>query len=651
MPAVRGLQIWKEVTEDMAKKQFKAESKRLLDLMINSIYTHREIFLREIISNASDAIDKLAYKALTDQNVGLTREDFRIRVTIDKDARTVTVSDNGIGMTREEMEENLGVIAHSGSFKFKSEMDKADDVDIIGQFGVGFYSAFMVSDQVTVISRAYGSDTAWKWESSGADGYTVSECEKDGVGTDVIMHIKPDAGEDRYSEFLETWRIRELIRKYSDYVRFPIRMDIEHTEYVETDEVDEQGNKKTKPVTHTEEETVNSMVPIWQRSKSEATDEACIAFYKERFHDSEDPVAVIRVNAEGLTSYRALLFIPAKAPYDFYSRDYKPGLALYSSGVMIMESCADLLPECFRFVRGVVDSPDLSLNISREILQHDRQLKTIAGNLENKVKAELMKLQSSDPEKYDTFWAAFGRQIKYGIVNEYGMKKDLLKDLLKFYSSNNEKLTTLAEYVSRMPEGQKYIYYAAADSLRTAAGLPQNEQVKAKGYELLYMTEDIDEFAVQMLYSYNDKELRSVSAGDLGLESEEEKKEQEETSDKARELLDFMKETLKDDVADVKLSKSLVSSAVCMSYEGEITLEMERYFRQMPGEAGEKIRARHVLELNPGHPAFASLTNAFENDRERAARIARVLCDQAKLLAGLPVEDMGAYTEAVCALI
>ncbi len=637
----------------MAKKQFKAESKRLLDLMINSIYTHREIFLREIISNASDAIDKLSYLSLTDDKVGMNRDDFRILVKLDKDARTVTVSDNGIGMDRDSMEENLGVIAHSGSFKFKSEMDKGEneDIDIIGQFGVGFYSAFMVSDKVTVISRAYGAQQAYMWESTGADGYTVTECEKDAVGTDVIMHIKPDTEEERYSDFLETWRVKDLIKKYSDYVRFPIRMDVEHTEYVETDEEDEHGHKKTEPVTRTEEETVNSMVPIWQRSKTEATDEKCVEFYKERFHDQDDPVAVIRVNAEGLTSYRALLFIPAKAPYDFYSRDYKPGLALYSSGVLIMESCADLLPECFRFVRGVVDSPDLSLNISREILQHDRQLKIIAGNLENKVKSELLKLMTDAPDKYDTFWAAFGRQIKYGLVGEYGMKRDLLKDLLKFYSSNEEKLTSLKDYVSRMPESQKYIYYAAADSLRTAAGLPQNEQVKARGYEILYLIEDIDEFAVQMLYNYEGKELRSVSAGDLGLESEEEKKEQEETAEKARDLLDFMKETLKDDVADVKLSNSLVSSAVCMSYEGEITLEMERYFRQMPGEAGEKIKARRVLELNPSHPVFASLTAAYEQDKDKAAKIALVLCAQAKLLAGLPVEDLSAYSEAVCALI
>ena len=635
----------------MAKKQFKAESKRLLDLMINSIYTHHEIFLREIISNASDAIDKLAYKALTDENVGLSREDFRILVKLDKDGRTVTVSDNGIGMSKEDMEENLGVIAHSGSFKFKSELESAEDVDIIGQFGVGFYSAFMVSDKVTVISRAYGADQAWKWESAGADGYTVSEADKPDVGTDIIMHIKPDTEAERFSDYLETWRVKDLIKKYSDYVRFPIRMDVEHTEYVETGETDEHGHKKTEPVTHTEEETVNSMVPIWQRPKSEATDEKCVEFYKEHFHDTEDPVAIIRVNAEGLTSYRALLFIPKKAPYDFYSRDYKPGLALYSSGVMIMESCPDLLPECFRFVRGVVDSPDLSLNISREILQHDRQLKVIAVNLENKVKSELTSLMTKDPEKYDAFWAAFGRQIKYGIVGEYGMKKELLKDLLKFHSSFEEKLTSLKDYVSRMPESQKYIYYAAAGDIRSAAGLPQTEQVRAKGYELLYFVEDIDEFVSQMLYEYEGKELKSVSGGDLGLETEEEKKEQDTEDAGSKELLDFLKETLKDEVADVKLSHSLMSSAVCMSYEGDITLEMERYFRQMPGDAGEKIRARRVLEINPEHKVFASLTAAFEGDKDRAAKIAKVLCAQAKLLASLPVEDISAYTSAVCDLI
>ena len=635
----------------MAKKQFKAESKRLLDLMINSIYTHHEIFLREIISNASDAIDKLAYKALTDENVGLNRDDFRIFVKVDKDARTVTVSDNGIGMSKEDMEENLGVIAHSGSFKFKSEAEEGADLDIIRQFGVGFYSAFLVSDKVTVISRAYGSEQAYKWESSGADGYTVSEADKPDVGTDIIMHIKPDTEAERFSDYLESWRIKDLIKKYSDYVRFPIRMDVEHTEYVETGETDEHGHKKTEPVTHTEEETVNSMVPIWQRPKSEATDEKCIEFYKERFHDTEDPVAIIRVNAEGLTSYRALLFIPKKAPYDFYSRDYKPGLALYSSGVMIMESCPDLLPECFRFVRGVVDSPDLSLNISREILQHDRQLKVIAGNLESKVKSELLSLMTKDPEKYDAFWAAFGRQIKYGIVGEYGMKKELLKDLLKFYSSNDEKLTSLKDYVSRMPESQKYIYYAAAGDIRSAAGLPQTEQVRAKGYELLYFVEDIDEFVSQMLFEYEGKELKSVSGGDLGLETEEEKKEQETEDEGAKELLDFMKETLKDEVVDVKLSHSLMSSAVCMSYEGDITLEMERYFRQMPGDAGEKIRARRVLEINPEHKVFASLTAAFESDKDRAAKIAHVLCAQAKLLASLPVEDISAYTNAICDLI
>ncbi len=636
----------------MAKKQFKAESKRLLDLMINSIYTHKEIFLREIISNASDAIDKLCYIALTDEKVGKSRDDFRIRVTLDKEARTITVSDNGVGMTRADMEENLGVIAHSGSLKFKSEMEKDEEgVDIIGQFGVGFYSAFMVSDNVKVVSRAYGEETASQWESSGADGYTITDAQRPEPGTDVIMHVKPDTEDENYSEFLESWKIRELIKRYSDYVRFPIRMDVEHTEYKETGEKDEHGHPKTEPVTHVEEETINSMVPIWQRMKSQVSDAECIQFYKDRFHDYEDPVAVIRVNAEGLTSYKAMLFIPSKAPYDFYSRDFKPGLALYSSGVLIMENCADLLPECFRFVRGVVDSPDLSLNISREILQHDRQLKTIAGNLENKIKSELLSLQTSDPEKYDKFWESFGRQIKYGVVGDYGMKAEMLRDLLKFHSSADEKLTTLKDYAARMPESQKYIYYAAAESLRTAAGLPQNEQVRSKGYEILYFVEDVDEFVAQILREYEGKELRSVTGGDLGLDSDEERQEQKETLEQKKPLLDFLKDTLSGDVVDVKLSAALVSSAVCMSYEGDITLEMERYFRSIPGEAGDKIKARHVLELNPNHPVFAALERAYDEDRERCVKIARVLCTQAKLLAGIPVEDLAAYTEDVCGLI
>ncbi len=637
----------------MSKQEFKAESKRLLDLMVNSIYTHKEIFLREIISNASDAIDKLCYMSLTDDKVGMNRDDFCIRVKADKDARTLTVSDNGVGMTREDMEENLGVIAHSGSFQFKNGLENTEntDVDIIGQFGVGFYSAFMVSDQVTVISRAYGSDKAVKWESSGADGYTITDAERDTVGTDVIMHIKPDGEDENYTTYLETWKLRELIKKYSDYVRFPIRMDVEHTEYKPTGEKDEDGNDKTEPVTTTQEETINSMVPIWQRSKSEVTDEDCVAFYKEHWHDTEDPVSVIRIDAEGLTSYKALLFIPAKAPYDFYSRDYKPGLTLYSSGVMIMERCVELLPECFRFVRGIVDSPDLSLNISREILQHDRQLKVIAGNLEKRVKSELQSLMEKDPEKYDAFWHEFGRQIKYGVVSDYGMKKELLKDLLKFYSSNTEKLTSLKDYVSRMPEEQKYIYYAAGNSVTGAAGLPQNEQVKAKGYELLYFVDDVDEFVAQILYNFEEKEFKSVTGGDLGLEGEEEKKEQAERAEQAQSILNFVKDTLKGEVTDVRLSTSLVQSPVCMGYEGDVSLEMEKYFAAIPGEAGEKVKAKRVLELNGTHPVFKRLEEAVENDRERAAKIAQVLCTQAKLLAGLPVEDLAGYTETVCGLI
>ncbi len=636
----------------MEKKEFKAESKRLLDLMINSIYTHKEIFLREIISNASDAIDKLCYISLTDNKVGMNRDDFKIYVTADKDARTLTVSDNGIGMTPAEMEENLGVIAYSGSLKFKSDMDKPEesDTDIIGQFGVGFYSAFMVSDKVTVVSRAYGSDKAAKWESSGTDGYTISDADKDTVGTDIIMHLKPDGEDEDYSTFLETWKLKDLIKKYSDYVRFPIVMNVEHTEYKPTGEKNDDGSDKTEPVTTYEDETINSMVPIWQRNKSEVTEEDCIAFYKEHYRTTEDPIAVIRVSAEGLTSsYKALLFIPAKAPYDYYSRDYKAGLTLYSSGVMIMEKCAELVPDCFSFVCGIVDSQDLSLNISRELLQHDRQLKVIASNLEKKIKSELTSLMEKDPEKYDKFWHEFGRQIKYGIAGDYGMKRELLQDLLKFYSSNTEKLTSLSDYVSRMPEDQKYIYYAAAKTVKSAAGLPQNELVKSKGYELLYFIDDVDEFVVQMLYNYKEKQFKSVTGGDLELDSDEKKEEEEE---KSQPLLDFLKETLKDDVVNVKLSRSLVQSPVCMSYEGDISLEMERYFSAIPGDAGEKIKAKHVLELNGNHKVFKTLEDAYQSgDTDKAKKIANVLCGQAKLLAGIPVDDLAALTDDICDLI
>ena len=638
----------------MAKKQFKAESKRLLDLMINSIYTHREIFLREIISNASDAIDKLCYLSLTDEGVGLNRSDFRIRIIADKEARTLTVSDNGIGMTGEEMESNLGVIARSGSLKFKNDMNEEEkekaDVDIIGQFGVGFYSAFMVADKVTVISRKYGEETASKWESSGTDGYTVSPAERDAAGTDVIMHLKPDGEEERYGDFLQSWKLQDLVKKYSDYVRWPIVMDVERYEEQETGELDEDGKPKKEYVSVKEEKTVNSMTPIWQRSKTDVTDDECKAFYQEVFHDTEAPLAVIRVDAEGLVSYKAMLFIPARAPYDFYTRDYRPGLQLYSTGVMIMDRCADLLPECFRFVRGVVDSPDLSLNISREILQHDRQLKVIAGNLEKKIRAELKKLME-DKEAYAKFWAAFGMQIKYGIVSDYGAKKDQLKDLAVYHNSFGDELMSLEEYANKMPEAQKMIYYAAADSVARASALPQTEQVKAAGYGLLYMTDDVDEFVVQLLGEYADKKFCNVSSDDLGLETDLEKADTERKAEENKELLDFMKETLDGEVVSVRLSHKLKSFPVCLTTEGEITLEVEKYFRSLPGADLSNLQARKVLELNGEHAAFAAVQKAFaDGDKDRAAALTKILLAQAKLIAGVPLSDPSGYTELVCGL-
>jgi molecular chaperone HtpG len=638
----------------MAKKQFKAESKRLLDLMINSIYTHKEIFLRELISNASDAIDKLCYISLTDGGVGLDRSDFFIRVGPDKTAGTLTVSDNGVGMTKEELEKNLGVIAQSGSLQFKGEMGletaKEADIDIIGQFGVGFYSAFMVADRVTVISRAWGSESAWKWESTGTDGYTVSACEKDAAGTDVILHLKPDAEEEMYSHYLETWKLRSLIKKYSDYVRWPIRMEVERTESEETGEKDENGEPKREYRTVQEEQTINSMVPIWQRSRTEAPDEDCRAFYKEKFHDGSDPVAVIRVNAEGLVSYKALLFIPEKAPYDFYTRDFKPGLQLYSTGVMIMECCADLLPECFRFVRGVVDSPDLSLNISREMLQHDRQLAVIAGNLEKKVKAELRRLLDEEREKYLRFYRSFGLQLKYGVVNEYGRKKELLTDLLLFHSAAEGGLVSLRDYATKMPAEQKMIYYATAESVERAAKLPQAEQVRERGFDILCLTDEVDEFVMQVMGSFEEKKFCNVSSDDLGLESEDEKADAEKKEAEHRELLDFIKNTLGGRVEAVRISRRLKSHPVCLTTEGEITLEMEKYFKNLPGGEGNAIRARRVLELNASHPAFEALKTAFSADRDRTARLSEILLAQATLIAGLPLEDPSAFSELVCSL-
>ncbi len=634
----------------MAKKQFKAESKRLLDLMINSIYTHKEIFLREIISNASDAIDKLCYRSLTDESVGMAREDFLIRVEADKDARTLTVRDNGVGMTKEELENNLGVIASSGTRLFRDSLPEdgsGTDVDVIGQFGVGFYSAFMVSDKVTVLTRAFGEDQAWKWESAGADGYTVTPCEKDAVGTDVIMHIKPDADQEDYSAYLESWKLKELVKKYSDYVRWPIHMTVERREW------DEKGGEDGKGAYNTiaEDQVVNTMVPIWQRPKSEVSDDECKKYYKERFHDSADPVAVIRVNAEGLTSYKAMLFIPSQAPYDYYTRDYQPGLQLYSSGVMIMDKCADLVPEHLRFVRGVVDSPDLSLNISRELLQHDRQLKLIAGNLEKKVLAELKRLMEEERDQYLTFYKAFAPQLKYGVVGSYGMNKDKLKDLLLFYSTAQDKLISLHEYVQAMPESQKKIYYACAETAKRAAALPQAETVKAAGCDMLCLTDSVDEFVMQMLGQFEEKPFCNVTSDDLGLESEDEKKDTEAKAEASKELLDFVKQSLGGAVETVRLSHKLKSQPVFLTTEGEVTLEMEKYFQNLPGvPETENIKARRVLELNGAHPAFAALQAAYETDKPRAARLAMVLLAQAQLIAGLPLDDPAAYTELVCGL-
>ncbi len=640
----------------MGKKQFKAESKRLLDLMINSIYTHKEIFLREIISNASDALDKLCYISLTDDKVGMSRSDFKIDIKIDKDARTITVSDNGIGMTEEDMEKNLGIIANSGSFKFKNDLTedekKKEDIDIIGQFGVGFYSAFMVSDKVKVVSKAYGHDNAYVWESSGADGYAITQGEKDTVGTDIIMYIKDDTEDENYTEFLDAYRIKALVKKYSDYIRYPIKMDIEKNRSVETGEVDENGNKKTTMEKHVENETVNSMVPIWQRAKSEISDEECKTFYKEHFFDMEDPARVIRVSAEGAVDYKAMLFIPAKAPYGYYTKDFEKGLQLYTSGVMIMDKCADLLPEHFRFVKGIVDSQNLSLNISREILQHDKQLKVIANNLEKKIKSELKKMMTDDRDGYDKFYNAFGIQLKYGVVNDFGMHKDLLSDLLMFYSSTEEKLVSLAEYVSRMPEEQKFIYFASGETVSKIDQLPQTELVKEKGYEILYMTDSVDDFVVQMLMNYEEKWFKSVNDNDLGIETEEEKKDVEKSAEENKDLLEFVKKSLAGKVANVRISNKLKSHPVCLTTEGPITLEMEKYFQSMPtGAEMGQMKAERVLEINPNHKVMEALKKAFENDKEKAEKYAKILYAQSVLIAGLDIENPAEYADLVCELM
>ena len=635
----------------MGKKQFKAESKRLLDLMINSIYTNKEIFLREIISNASDAIDKLCYLSLTDEKVGLNREDFRIDLIADKQARTITVRDNGIGMTMAEAENNLGVIAKSGSFQFKGEMEqeKAEDVNIIGQFGVGFYSAFMVADEVTVLSRKYGEEKGVQWQSRGADGYTVTEIEKESVGTDVIMHLKPDTEDEIYGSYLEVWKLKALVRKYSDYVRWPIRMDVEHQERFETGEKNDDGSPKYEYRMVTENETVNSMVPIWQRSKSEVTDDDCIAWYKEKNRDRKDPCALVRVNAEGTVSYKAMLFVPGEQNENVFSGDNKGGITLYSNGVMIMEKCDKLVHEYFDFVKGVVDSPDLSLNISREILQHDRQLRVIGQNLEKRIKGELEKLLKDDREKYEEFFRNFGTDIKCGVCDEYGRYKDFLKDLLIFFT-DKERQVTLKEYVEAMPESQKAIYYASADTLKHAKELPQCDAVRSHGYELIYLTSPLDEMVIENLREVDGKNFCNVVTDDLGFDTEEEKKAAEEREIENKELLDFVKEAVGEEVAKVRLSRKLASRPCCLTSEGPLTLEMERYFRHGPSEEMRKLRATRVLELNPEHPSFAALKAAFESDKEKGKKLAKILWVLSELNAGVEVEDTAEFTELVSEL-
>ena len=629
----------------MKTKQFKAESKRLLDMMIHSIYTHKEIFLRELISNASDAMDKLYFRSLTDEKVGMNREDFAIDLKIDKDARTIT--DNGIGMTQEELEKNLGTIANSGSLKFKNENKLEDDVDIIGQFGVGFYSAFMVAKRVTVRSKAYGSDQAYQWQSEGVDGYTIEPCDKETVGTEILLEIKDDTEDENYSEFLEQYRIQGLVKKYSDYIRYPIRMDMTKSRRKETENADKDAAPEYEE--YVENETLNSMVPLWRKNKSELTDADYNAFYKEKFFDYNEPLLHIHTKSEGTATFNALLYIPSKAPYDYYTKEYEKGLQLYSSGVMIMEKCADLLPDYFSFVKGLVDSEDLSLNISRELLQHDRQLKIIAKALEKSIRNELTKLLKNDRAAYEKFFEAFGLQLKFGVYNGYGMNKDALKDLLLFYSSSEKKPVTLAEYVSRMKEDQTCIYYATGENIARIDHLPQTELVKDKGFEILYLTENVDEFAIKMLMNYEGKEFKSVSAGDLDLETEEEKKEIEEKSKEHADLFNDMQKALEGKVKSVRLSQRLKSHPVCLTSEGALSLEMEKVLNAMPTD--QKVQADRVLEINPEHPIFAKLVQLQKENPDKLKAYAKLLYDQVLLIEGMSIEDPVAFSNQICELM
>jgi molecular chaperone HtpG len=625
----------------MAKMQFKAESKRLLEMMINSIYTHREVFLRELISNASDAIDKIYYKALTDDALSFDKDSYFIKVIPDKENRTLKIIDTGIGMTKEELETNLGTIAKSGSLAFKKETELKDGYDIIGQFGVGFYAAFMVADVVTVISKALGSEEAYKWESTGAEGYTIETVEKESVGTEIILKVKENTEDENYDEFLEEYRLKSIIKKYSDFIRYPIKMDVSSRRPKEGSDNEFED--------YVEEQVINSMVPIWKKNKSELTDEDYANFYAEKRYGFDKPIKHIHISVDGTIRYNAILYIPEKTPFDFYSKEFEKGLELYSNGVLIMDKCADLLPDHFSFVKGMVDSEDLSLNISREMLQHDRQLKLISKNINKKIKSELQSLLNNEREKYEEFYKSFGRQLKYGVYSDFGANKEILQDLIMFYSSKEKKLVSLDEYVSRMPDEQKYIYYASGDSIERIDKLPQAEFVSEKGYEILYFTEDIDEFAIKMLMTYKEKEFKSISSGDLGIEGEENKCDSETEDKESKEIFDYMKNILADKVKDVRVSKRLKSHPVCLATEGDISIEMEKILAAMPDN--QNIKADKVLEINKNHEVFQSLKEAFENDKEKLDLYTKLLYNQALLIEGLPIQDPVEFTNDICKIM
>ena len=629
----------------MAKKEFKTESKKLLDMMVNSIYTHKEIFLRELISNASDAIDKLYFRSLTDDSVKLSQSDYEIRIDINKDNRTITITDNGCGMTKDELENNLGTIAKSGSFDFKNDPDhkNGEDIDIIGQFGVGFYSAFMIADNIIVESKAFGENDAYRWESSGADGYTIDTCDKDTVGTIIILHVKADTDDENYSDYLEEYKIRTLVKKYSDYIRYPIRMLTSHSHLKEGTESEYE--------TVMEDESLNSMIPLWKKSANEVTDEEYAQFYQEKYYDFEAPLKVIRQKAEGTSNFEALMFIPSHAPYDFYSKDYEKGLQLYSSGVMIMEKCKDLIPDHFSFVRGLVDSSDLSLNISREMLQQDRQLHIIAKALEKKIAGELKKMLSNDREKYEQFFKAFGNQLKWGIYSSYGGNKNLLQDLILFKSSNEDKYTTLSEYVDRMRESQDKIYYASGDSVEKIALLPQVESVISHGYEVLYLTEDIDEFTLQMLHNYSEKEFLNVCKENLDLASEEEKEKLKIENESSSDMFDFIKESIGKDVTKVRFTNTLQKHPVSLSSEGNLSMGMEKILNKMPGAEDQHIKAEIVLEINIEHPIATKIKELFEQDKNTLATYSKILYAQARLVSGMSLDNPSEISDLVCGLM